>query len=108
MNDFEHVTQAGLEARRPAQQAFAAPAKPKRSAPRRKLYTPQFSEMATISVRRLAWALGKNMPAAVDHMVQLLLTAYEPAAICIHCQDQSKCKKCVFSQQGAEPPRIAL
>jgi hypothetical protein len=80
------------------------------SYPVRKLYTPQFSEMATISVRRLAWALGKKMPATVDHMVQLMLTVYEPAAVCSHCQDKSKCEACIFSLPGStrEETRIVL
>jgi hypothetical protein len=78
--------------------------------PARKLYTPQFTEMATVSIRRLAWALGKKMTTTVDHMVHLMLTVYEPAAVCSHCQDKSKCEACIFSLPGStrEEIRIAL
>jgi hypothetical protein len=76
----------------------------------RKPYTPQFTEMATVSIRRLSWALGKKMTATVDHMVQLMLTVYEPTAVCSHCKDKSKCEACIFSLPGStrEETRIVL
>jgi recombinational DNA repair protein RecR len=64
---------------------------------KKNFYTPQFSEMAAVSIRRLAWAVGKKMTTTVDHMVHLMLTVYEPAAVCSHCQDKSKCEACIFS-----------
>jgi recombinational DNA repair protein RecR len=66
------------------------------------MYTPQFSDMATVSVRRLAWAFGISMPKAVDRMVQVLSTVLEPGAVCAKCRDESKCKLCIFSRNFTE------
>jgi recombinational DNA repair protein RecR len=62
------------------------------------MYTPQFSDSASISIRRLAWALNSNMPAAVNRLIQLLPSLFEPGLICQRCKDQSKCRLCAFSK----------
>ena len=74
----------------------------------KRYYTPQFSAFATVSVRRLAWALGKPMPAAVDHMVQLLPSLVDPSKVCLSCQDRSRCSSCVFRNQAASPSALAV
>ena len=77
----------------------------------KRFYSPQFSELAAVSVRRLAWALGKPMPKAVDHLVRLLPQAMDPAQVCLSCRDNSKCHACIFSegsQQGAAAIEAAL
>ena len=66
---------------------------------KRRMYSPQFSDMASISVRRFAWATGKSMPATVDLMVKLLTTIITPSKVCLVCQDNGKCKNCIFSKQ---------
>jgi hypothetical protein len=104
--EMETITQAGADARSSGQPISTTPIRARKSAPGHKPYTPQFSEMATVSVRRLAWALGKKMPATVDHMVLLMLTVFDPATVCNHCQDKSKCKKCIFSQPAFEAKRV--
>jgi hypothetical protein len=43
------------------------------------MYTPQFSDTATIAVRHLAWAYGKSMPKAVDFMAGLMPSIVDPA-----------------------------
>jgi recombinational DNA repair protein RecR len=63
------------------------------------MYSPQFSDMASISVRRFAWAMGKSMPATVDLMVKLLKTFIDPSKVCQLCRDKTKCHTCAFSQQ---------
>jgi recombinational DNA repair protein RecR len=55
--------------------------------------------MASISVRRLAWAMGKSMPAAVDLMVKLLKTVIDSSKVCELCRDKTKCQTCTFSQK---------
>jgi hypothetical protein len=65
------------------------------------MYTPQFSDLATVTVRRLAWALGVSMPKAVDQIVGLLPTLFPPSVICPKCRDTAKCKLCRFNQQSA-------
>ena len=62
----------------------------------KRYYSPQFSALAAVSVRRLAWAMGKPMPAAVDIMVQLLPHVLQASKVCLACKDKSKCSSCVF------------
>jgi hypothetical protein len=66
------------------------------------MYTPQFSDSACVSVRRLAWALGSSMPAAVNRLVGLLPVLFEPDLVCQKCKDKTKCGLCVFSKQVGE------
>ena len=65
----------------------------------RRMYSPQFSDMASISVRRFSWALNLSMPKAVDLMVNLIKTVIDPSKVCQLCKDKSKCQACAFSQQ---------
>ena len=74
----------------------------------KRYYSPQFSALASISVRRLAWALDKPMPAAVDHMVRLLPSLVDPSTVCLSCQDRSRCSSCVFCSQAANPAIAAV
>jgi len=71
---------------------------------RKKMYSPNFSELACISVRRLAWAMGANMGQAVEAMVKSLPAIINPEIVCSHCKDNSKCMACIF-KAGAEPPK---
>jgi hypothetical protein len=62
------------------------------------MYTPQFSPLASISVRRLAWAMGTSMPAAVNRVISLLPFVFDSGMVCLRCKDNSKCRDCVFSR----------
>ena len=73
----------------------------------RRMYTPQFSDMASISVRRFSWAINLSMPKAVDLMVYLLKTVIDPAKVCLLCKDKSKCQACTFSQQ-VDPEELTV
>jgi len=65
------------------------------------MYTPQFSNRATVTVRRLAWALGVSMPKAVDKIVNELPSVFSPSVVCPQCRDSTKCKLCGFYRQPA-------
>ena len=65
------------------------------------MYTPQFSNRATVTVRRLAWALQVSMPKAVDRVVNALPSVFSPGVVCLACKDSTKCKLCAFSQPTA-------
>jgi len=66
----------------------------------KKFYSPQFSEMACVSVRRLAWALGVSMPKAIDIIVKELSSAFSSSVVCPQCKDKSKCHVCSFNQSA--------
>ncbi|MDR0584960.1 MAG: hypothetical protein LBG57_11535 [Treponema sp.] len=67
----------------------------------KRFYSPQFSEVSAVSVRRLVWSLGVSMPKAVDQVVNLLPSLFPPGVVCLACKDNTKCKSCTFSQQSA-------
>jgi hypothetical protein len=68
---------------------------------KKRFYSPQFSEVSAVSVRRLAWSLGVTMPKAVDQVVGLLPSLFSPGTVCLSCKDQTKCKACAFGRQAA-------
>ena len=65
----------------------------------KRFYSPQFSALASVSIRRFAWAVGLPMTTAVNLMVKLLPTIIDPSKVCLSCQDNGKCKGCIFSKQ---------
>jgi hypothetical protein len=66
------------------------------------MYTPQFSNQATVTVRRLAWALGVSMPKAVDKIINHITAIFPPSVVCPLCKDSTKCKLCGFYQVATE------
>jgi hypothetical protein len=72
----------------------------------KRYYSPQFSAVSAVSVRRLAWALGLSMPRAVDQMVGLLPSLFSPGVVCPACKDNTKCHFCAFSQQSTAAPTV--
>jgi hypothetical protein len=71
-------------------------------------YSPQFSQLAAVSVRRLAWALGVSMPKAVDQIVSLLPSMFSPSVVCTQCKDNTKCNSCGFNQVAAAENAAAV
>jgi hypothetical protein len=76
----------------------------------KRFYTPQFSEMASVTVRRLAWALGTHMTKAIELFIREIATFFPASEVCPKCKDKSKCNVCGFSNQAApivsEVPQI--
>jgi hypothetical protein len=68
---------------------------------KKRYYSPQFSETACVSVRRLAWAFGVSMPKAVDIIINELSSAFSSSVICPQCKDKTKCNVCGFCRQTA-------
>jgi recombinational DNA repair protein RecR len=74
----------------------------------KRYYSPQFSALAAVSVRRLAWALGVPMTATVDTMIKLIPSLVDPSKVCLSCKDTSKCQACVFCTQPASHEQAAV
>jgi len=68
------------------------------------MYSPNFSELAAVAVRRLAWAMKANMGQAVDAMVICLPQSINAEKVCSACKDNSKCTACIF-KAGTVPPK---
>jgi hypothetical protein len=69
------------------------------------MYSPNFSKIAAVSVRRLAWAMGSNMELAVDVMVKSLPAFINAEKVCSSCKDKTKCSACAFQNSGEMPEK---
>ena len=74
----------------------------------KRYYSPQFSALAAVSVRRVAWALGVSMPKAVDHIVRILPKLSGSEKVCMSCKDKTKCSLCAFCPQPTPQEEAAL
>jgi len=63
----------------------------------KRFYTPQFSETASVSVRRFAWFLNKPMTQAVERIILLLPFIMDSSKVCQACKDSRKCNSCAFN-----------
>jgi recombinational DNA repair protein RecR len=66
---------------------------------KKRYYTPQFSEMAAVTVRRFAWAVGLPMTSAVDLIIKALPSIMQASKVCHVCRDKTKCSLCIFNPQ---------
>jgi recombinational DNA repair protein RecR len=69
------------------------------------MYSPNFSELAAVSIRRLAWAMGANMGQAVDVLVKALPAFINTQKVCELCKDKSKCTVCACKSGGKMPDK---
>ena len=73
------------------------------------MYSPNYSEISAVTVRRLAWAMGANMGQAVDVMVKSLPAFINAEKVCGLCKDKTKCTVCAFKNCGEMPQKaVAL
>jgi hypothetical protein len=63
----------------------------------KRFYSPQFSETASVSVRRFAWFLNKPMTQAIEKIIQLLPFIMDSSKVCQSCKDSRKCNSCAFN-----------
>jgi hypothetical protein len=73
----------------------------------KRYYSPQFSGLAAVSVRRLAWALKMDMGKAVDVMVSCLPVFIKKYKVCAACKDNTKCQGCIFKTAAELPEQAA-
>ena len=66
----------------------------------KRYYGPSLSAIAAVSVRRLAWAMGKPMSEAIEVMAKSLPANLDPGKVCLACRDNSCCSSCVFGNQA--------
>jgi len=64
----------------------------------KKFYSPQFSEMACVTVYRLAQVMEISMVDVVNIMVKLIPFYVDSKKVCLECPDNSKCHVCSLSQ----------
>jgi hypothetical protein len=69
------------------------------------MYSPNFSELAAVTIRRLAWAMGSNMGLAVDVLVKALPAFINTEKVCGSCKDKTKCSACACKSSGKMPEK---
>ena len=74
----------------------------------KRFYTPQFSEKASVSVRRLAWAMEIPMTSTIDLIISELSTVFLSSVVCPKCKDKTKCSLCAFYLQARQQEEAAL
>jgi hypothetical protein len=73
----------------------------------KRFYSPQFSEKAVVSIRRLSWALGVSMPKTIDLLVDEISLIFSSSVVCPQCKDNTKCHSCGFHQPAAEKTALS-
>jgi len=63
----------------------------------KRFYSPQFSETASVSIRRFAWFLNKPMTQAIEKIILLLPFIMDSQKVCQACKDSRKCETCAFN-----------
>jgi len=71
------------------------------------MYGPNLSVLASVSIRRLAWAMESNMGKAIDALVICLPQHINAEKVCNACKDNSKCTACIFKAAATTPPKFA-
>ena len=75
---------------------------------KKQFYSPQFSELASVSIRRLAWALHMPMTSTIDLMVRLIPSVVDAGKVCLACKDKTKCKNCGFRNPPTLQEKTAI
>ena len=63
-------------------------------------YTPELSDEASCTLRRIAWALNMPMTKALDIVMNVIPMIIDPKKICAGCRDKTRCADCCFSQDN--------
>jgi len=66
-------------------------------------YTPQFSNFATISVRRLSWYWNLPMTKTINTIIQNLPDLVVAEQVCQSCKLTDKCEYCAFNKPKLPP-----
>ena len=61
-------------------------------------YSPQFSNFATISVRRLSWLWNLPMTQTINAIIDKLPEIVDAEKVCQACKLNDKCQCCAFSK----------
>ena len=60
-------------------------------------YTPELSESASATLRRIAWSLGKPMTMTMNTIFMRIPNLMDREKVCECCRDTSACNICGFN-----------
>jgi len=64
-------------------------------------YTPELSESASATLRRIAWALNKPMTKTMNAIFTKIPKYIDKQKVCENCRDPSACNICGFNGNEA-------
>ena len=64
-------------------------------------YTPELSQSASATLRRIAWALGQPMTRTMNAIFIKLPNLMDRKKVCESCRDPSACNICGFNGKEA-------
>ena len=64
-------------------------------------YTPELSDSASATLRRIAWSLGKPMTQTMNAIFEKIPNLMDRDKICESCRDPSACNICGFNGNEA-------
>ena len=64
-------------------------------------YTPELSDSASATLRRLAWAVNQPMTKTLEAMFQKISRIIDKQKVCESCKDPSACSICGFNDKEA-------
>jgi len=64
-------------------------------------YTPELTESASATLRRIAWSLGKPMTQTMNAIFEKIPNLMDRDKICETCRDPSACNICGFNGNEA-------
>lgn len=62
-------------------------------------YTPELSDEASCTLRRIAWGLHIPMTVTLDVIMRILPLIIDRQQICEGCKDRTRCADCSFSTE---------
>ncbi len=62
-------------------------------------YTPELSDEASCTLRRIAWGLRMPMTVAMDLIMRVIPLIIDRDKVCEGCRDKTRCADCSFSQE---------
>ncbi|MFZ0449062.1 MAG: hypothetical protein WAL98_07440 [Desulfatiglandaceae bacterium] len=65
-------------------------------------YSPELTYIGCVTLRRLAWHLGKPMTKSLEMLITqtaIKMAEMDPGKVCSSCKDDSICDHCPFNNQ---------
>jgi len=66
-------------------------------------YTPELSDQASCTLRRIAWFLGIPMTKAIERVIDTAVKLLDAHDVCSRCKDPQRCDDCAFKGNPVNP-----
>lgn len=63
-------------------------------------YTPELSDEASCTLRRISWGLRMPMTSAMEIIMRIMPLIIDREKVCEGCRDRTRCADCSFSEEN--------